>query len=56
MESRGQRLPAGGAAAAIDQQRTPLKAFAADLARNQDSPLSTGEPAWIDGTRVNQTE
>ena len=32
-----------------------LHAFAADLAELNDSPLSSGAPAWITGTRVNQT-
>ncbi|OHV01451.1 hypothetical protein BKN37_17075 [Mycobacterium talmoniae] len=35
--------------------KTVQQAFASDLATLQDSPLSSGAPQWVAGTRVNQT-
>ncbi|MEV0363001.1 enoyl-CoA hydratase/isomerase family protein [Nocardia fusca] len=32
-----------------------LRAFGTDLAKLNDSPLSSGDKAWIDGTRLDQT-
>ncbi|MFC9967030.1 enoyl-CoA hydratase/isomerase family protein [Nocardia ignorata] len=43
------------AAGLAPAMREILAAFATDLTRLGDSPLSSGDEAWIDGTRVPQT-
>ncbi|MBO0863960.1 MAG: enoyl-CoA hydratase/isomerase family protein [Mycobacterium sp.] len=35
--------------------KATIEAFAADLADQHDSPLSTGDQPWLNGTRVDQT-